>query len=96
MLFRSMNSRVGGVTRKTSTPGFKAPTMGRNKSTSAETDVPQTPRKEEREGQEVTPKSTPPGTGATSHSPLRGGVVPLRVGLSKKTRLPSLLKIIRK
>lgn len=85
-----------GITRQKSTPGFKAPTMTRNKSISVETDVPQTPRKdkEQRGSQELTPKSTPPGT--VPHSPLRGGVVPLRVGLSKRTRLPSLLKIIRK
>ena len=85
-----------GITRQKSTPGFKAPTLARNKSTSVETDVPQTPRKdkETKGSQESTPKRTPPGT--VPHSPLRGGVVPLRVGLSKRTRLPSLLKIIRK
>lgn len=85
-----------GIIRQNSTPGFKAPTMANNKSTSVETDVPQTPRKDKemRGSQELTPKSTPPGI--VPHSPLRGGVVPLRVGLSKRTRLPSLLKIIRK
>lgn len=87
--------KLRGITRQKSTPGFKAPTMTRNGSNSAEIDVPQTPRKEKVQGsQSFTPKSTPPGT--VPHSPLRGGVVPLRVGLSKRTRLPSLLKIIRK
>ena len=84
------------ITRQKSTPGFKAPTMTRNKSTSVEAEVPQTPRKDKemRGSQELTLKSMPPGI--VPHSPLRGGVVPLRVGLSKRTRLPSLLKIIRK
>ncbi|TKA33693.1 hypothetical protein B0A50_00529 [Salinomyces thailandicus] len=43
------------------------------------------------------PKSTPPNKGnATSHSPIQSNSkVPLRVGLSKRQRIPSLLRTMR-
>ncbi len=88
-------ARQKSISRKPS-GGFKAPNIVRKSSDSTTADHPETPK---------APHSTPPEQtddgkevkqADTPHSPLQKGSTPLRVGLSRKSRLPSLLKIIRK
>lgn len=79
---------------------FKPPLIVKRSSTSAASELSvetglQTPSKQGNAPQS-TPEETLKERAKTPHSPLSSGRVPYRVGLSKKTRLPSLLKIIRK
>lgn len=46
--------------------------------------------------QEVTPEPKPKEVTKSASTPGQQGTAPLRVGLSKKSRIPSLLKVIRK
>lgn len=57
-----------------------------------------TPSPEKLPEKSIKPAATPtkPATGPTSHSPIKSSLkVPLRVGLSNRSRIPSLLRVMR-